>query len=152
MQREIKFRGKRVVLDKFNEWLYGYMFQYETISNEKMSEILVSCDEHGAMSRFDVMSETIGQYTGLKDIHENEIYEGDLVRSYGGESYQGVWEHDEICLVEWVGNGFDLVSKDGSGNGWGFVDCGENVHIIGNIYENQNMFKKGETKCNKNQT
>jgi len=82
------------------------------------------------------------QWTGLKDKNDKDIYEGDICRCYGGESDQGVFEYDDKCIVKWQSSGFDLVSiKRGCGYGWGFVDCFENIDVIGNIYKNPELLK-----------
>lgn len=65
--REIKFRGKR--LDN-GEWLYGSL----VILNGRYF-IFDDANRH------EVDPTTVGEFTGLKDMHSAEIYEGDVIRS-----------------------------------------------------------------------
>lgn len=69
--REIKFRGKNE-----DGWYYGlltYMFSSYAISHVEDENIVDLIDQ-----------ETVGQYTGLKDKKDVEIYEGDIFRGKSG--------------------------------------------------------------------
>lgn len=81
------------------------------------------------------------QYTGLKDKHGKEIYEGDIL-AYTRE--------EQIISIRWDGSGanwqfdeHDNSFDDGVGRGnWGFnFGVAKHCEIIGNIYQNPDLLK-----------
>ncbi len=144
MNREIKFRGKRV---DNNEWVYGYYFTTPlTIENfgaghlgDGIKRYCISTDM-GVV--YAVNPETVGQFTGKLDANKKEIYEGDIVKvtKFDDEDknctfvtfiefYEGSW-----VLYKSIDDELDLY--------WTiFMDIEYNVEVIGNIHDNPELLK-----------
>lgn len=137
MNRQIKFRGKRI---DNGEWVYGDLHTHDC------TEIIVH-DGYRAESYYPVATETVGQFTGLNDKNGNEIYEGDILHvkvNYPKEikEYDGIVEYDDLnpCFVinKIKGDSYDIKEYD-------FIKCNlTTLTIIGNRFDNPELLKGGE--------
>jgi len=118
--REIKFRGKTVY---GNSWFQGLL--------TKDSLGLYYISRNGRYEQ--VISESIGQYTGLKDKNGNEIYEGDTLKVNG---------YNTPLSVVFRFGAFLLVNQFSECDLAAFSDCSE---IIGNVYDTPELMKDGST-------
>ena len=118
-------------------------------------------DECLAWLGFDLIGskkiDKLEQYTGLKDIYGNEIYEGDIIKSKSYPFYSDAPEMDDgkeepvelnylgVIGIDVDGVYYDLkvVSDRVSGRACGgsLSEICESVEVIGNIHENPELLE-----------
>lgn len=119
--REIFFRGKTINNGK---WIEGYLFE-----NWGDAYICLGT-ENGNIMKEKVNEVTVGQYTGLTDKNGKKIFEGDIVRCWGGEQCQGYHEfEEEITVNDMTYDAYYVGQWDG------FL-------VIGNIHDNPELVKE----------
>lgn len=102
--REIIFRGKRA---DNGEWVEGYLIRRPLEAELEQWFIDVPPKDSDKGGVYNVLSYTIGQYIGRKDIHDRKIYEGDIVREYNYDSAYGLqiitghiyWSENGMCYL-----------------------------------------------------
>lgn len=87
--RTIKFRGKT----SSGKWMIGDLVRH------KDGEVYVfPMDALDSAESYQVVSETVGQFTGLLDKSGKELYEGDIIKAPSGRKYiviWATWKHEE---------------------------------------------------------
>ena len=131
VNREILFRGKRA---DTKEWIYGDVQQNGDAVKIREQEPNI---QRVARS-FVVIPETVGQFTGLTDIHGVKIFEGDIIEAHLDELFPDL---ATTLIVVWSNYGW--FGRDMEGN----VDSLERewvsdfFEIIGNIHDNPEMLE-----------
>ena len=148
--REILFRGQtrrygekvRVGDGKKlpSQWVYGGIFagtgDFSVIYGAKTEEFTGA-----AIEKHTVYSDTVGQYTGLKDKNGKRIFEGDIVVCSQEINGNFIDKHVAIGFVEMRHGAFGLHRKQGYYRP--FKDWLEDyeLEVIGNIYDNPELME-----------
>ena len=123
--REILFRGKTST-----KWVYGDL--------RHLNDGRVAVRKDGEIYPYEVIPETVGQYTGLTDKNGKRIFEGDVVKAYD-ETYDNGFA-DVKGKVFFNCGSFDIDVED-----VGYIPLysygTENIEVIGNVHDNGDLLK-----------
>lgn len=160
--REILFRGKR---PDNNEWVEGF---YVCISGTchyiLTGNPVIACGEIN-VEYYRVIPETVGRYTGLKDMNGKRIFEGDIFKfddevwesyytscgteydSYPVENYGVVGYDTYYARFDFVDYKYEENSVEADlheNHAIEFADFVRELEVIGNIYDNPELLEVGE--------
>ena len=124
MNREIKFRGLRTKKDG-KGWAVGSLLR----SNAKTDRCYI-IGWNGA--KFEVIPETVGQFTGLKDNKGIDLYEGDIVSGF----INGIKTGNDDTIVFEHGS-FKFRNTPLAIVNFCYVLTDKYIEVIGNIHEKE---------------
>lgn len=130
MSRQLKFRGKRI---DNGEWVYGYyaLVNDSFYNNESVIIANITGGEINEVEVYKVIPETVGQYTGLKDVNGKEIYERDMVLDGRTKGYIEFLQQEMGYVVVW-GYSDSRIGHRSRKSGY-FQD--KSLEVIGTIYD-----------------
>lgn len=123
-------KAKFKIWDKTrNKWLFSNCGQFLLTQD---GNVMFHMDGDNPLEPIiDQIEYEVLMYTGLKDKNGKEICQGDIVRCYGGEFCQGVYEYDESIRIDSLTNPFTMLCLTES----------ENLEVVGNIYKNPELLE-----------
>ena len=136
---EILFRGKRKDNGKWVEGHYGEYYN----GKENVSCISIPKETISGSLCYDVIPETVGQYTGLTDKNGlTKVFEGDIVKyseiDIDGSDLVGLgvisWNQKTACFT---------ISNGAYHDDFCQVLI-EEIEVIGNIFDNPELIKEAE--------
>ena len=151
--REILFRGKQEYKNK--EWVFGSLHS-EYGETDKTGQRKIDYRILGMRGECDyVLSETVGQFTGLTDKNGKKIFEGDFLNGFQYPFYRSESdEHNYFAEVIWFpGNcAFGIYTHKhptakvrgiSAGNADFIEDFNsDDWEVIGNIHDNPELMKE----------
>ena len=133
--REPLYRGKRVDND---EWAYGGIVHQTDYYGDKVDRWFIidgtETNDYSIGYPIEVVPETVGQYTGLKDKNGKMIFEGDIVR-YGDTIHEVVFEQRNGTA--YFGVVYSMIETLPFGH---YQDLNQ-IEVIGNIHDNSELLK-----------
>lgn len=141
MNKEIKFRGKPALdeerIEELKQYMNGYYdgkFVYGNLIKDNwiVGDVVDSEEEWIALEYWiPVIPETVGQFTGLKDLNNKESFEDDLIQnSRDKEIYKIFWHK---YRGQWMCSSKNRTRK--------LSDVINDAFIIGNIHDNPELLE-----------
>ena len=136
--RQIKFRAQEIAS---NKWLYGDLRHHKDD---------VCIFEQGGMNGEQVKRDTTGQFTGLTDKFDREVYEGDIIMLDGSpemgvrvvvfyeESFNIATRKEYDCLLQGAHPYLNDYAHMDCLNTWSNSGL---VRVVGNIYDNPELLE-----------
>ena len=122
MKREILFRGKRI---DNGDWVYGDLIH--NIDCLKVRER--EADINRIAKSYEVIPETVGQFTGLTDKNGKKIFEGDIVT--------GLFKYTDIIGHIIYGSDATFFIERKGLYGIGLNNAEDWLEVIGNIHDKE---------------
>lgn len=149
--RQIKFRGKT----KDGRWLYGDILQLNNSfriapHDGNWHDFMPPKSALGTPSiKYEVIPETISQFTGLLDKDGKEIYEGDIVMwGHLNDGWSDETPHRKAIVKLFPDLHFLAFTKTEFGNphtfhygSFAYKDTHKYLEIIGNTFDNPELLK-----------
>lgn len=152
---EIIFKGKQI---HSKEWIEGYYFKHDSVktclsSDDPKTKHLIGFDGfcdwgfEPPLQFVEIIPETLCRYTGLPDVSNQPIFEGDVVESRASENPED-WKR---WLVSWQDGAFwfSTEPKKKRKRTYCLEDtlCEDNIAfyglvVIGNIHDNPELIKE----------
>ncbi len=132
MNREILFRGKRIDIGM---WEYGNLSMRDELGKAKY---YIGQNMLG----YEVLPETVGQFTGLADRNGRKIFEGDIVKGKG--------KSKKAFAIEYSQNIAGFVTRGPGAFSCPCMNVGtmKSYEVIGNIHDNPGLVGDTENEIN----
>ncbi len=144
----MKKTTQRIIKFRFWHRFEKKMYKVYNLKGDSATGTLCSLDLDIEKKPCAVENGKLMQYTGLKDKHEKEIYEGDIVKT--PDSYDKCraigMRAGEINEIYFAYGGFRLIAKYNKKAKGDWLEDNSIIEVIGNIFEHKHLLN--ETKKN----
>lgn len=133
--REILFRGKK----RNGEWVEGDLLHTTVDREPRIRSFGLNC-----AGVYDVIPETVGQFTGLTDKNGKKIFEGDIIQVKSNYRFlikYGEYMPNDFCKYEYKDwKSFGLFATDGKAD-FQMSNHSHLFEVIGNVHDNPELMK-----------
>ena len=130
--REILFRGKT---KEGKEWVEGFFAVFAS------TPFIGAPNSYGTMLWFEVIPDTVGEFSDLTDKNGKRIFEGDVLRISGWQ-----WQKEWVAAVYCGDGAFNYRDRDEKydvaiSDSEHYLSTTEETEVIGNIHDNPELME-----------
>ena len=126
---DYKFRGFDAIGKR--GWVYGDLVHNQRVTATGLVPRVM-------VGGYEVLSATVGLFTGLKDKNGHEIWEGDIIRSdYYNVAFSVTYRCGQWVAVAADGSWTPLLEDNET-----ISDCLRFIEVVGNIHDNPELLKE----------
>lgn len=133
------YRGKRI---DNGEWVQGWLKPYQNGGYDDIKEYPRLCIQNGSLSKdiYEVIPETVGQWTGMNDKNCIKIFEGDIIECdfYNAMVKMVKIEHRKHLII-FENGAFAIQWRIGNDKYSNYLYETWGRKIIGNFYDNPEL-------------
>ena len=136
--REYIYKAMRI---DTGEWIYGSLVHQTDFYGEKVDRYFIidgtSTQDYGIGYEYEVIPETVGQWTGLTDKYGIKIFEGDIIIVINlHDNHDRYWKQPCAPAIP------TLVIWDDENLSYDVPRDSYNFKVIGNIHDNPELLEK----------
>ena len=125
---------------KFRAWIKTGIETYDYVKPMTIQQMIHSKKSTFSLAQLNDLVD-FEQFTGLKDVYGNEIYEGDIIEFFGANKKIKVKKEFGIIVykTDRYGAGFNSIIQNKE-RGYGGINIAQDI-VVGNVHENPELLE-----------
>lgn len=129
------------MVPKFRAWIKTESETYDYVKPMTIQQMIHSKKSTFSLAQLNNLVD-FEQYTGLKDVNGNEIYEGDIIKFFGAN--KKIKAKNEFGIIVYkadrYGAGFNSIIQNKE-HGYGGINIAQDI-VVGNVHENPELLEE----------
>ena len=128
---------------KFRAWIKTGIETYDYVKPMTIQQMVHSKKSTFSLKQLDDLVD-VEQFTGLTDVNGKDIYEGDIIKFFGGNKKNKVKNEFGVIVYksDRYGAGFNSIIQNKE-HGYGGINIAQDI-VVGNVHENSELLEESK--------